>query len=76
MRYQYSKVTTMRKSHTLVTRKKSEKGVGSRIKSDTVWFQIQLKNGGSPRKDYNHPGDPFRGRSNGKRVAGGMALFI
>ena len=50
MRYHSSKVTTMCNSHFLVTRKKSEKGYGSRIKSDTAWFQIQLKNGESPKK--------------------------
>ncbi len=52
MRYQYSKVTNMRRSHLFVTRKKFEKGVGNRIKSDTVWFQIQLKNGRSPGTLY------------------------
>ena len=49
MRYNYSKVTTLRKSYIHVTRKKSENGVGSRTINDTACVQMQLKNGGSPK---------------------------
>ena len=48
MRYNYSKVTTLRKSYLHVTCKKSENGVGSRTINDTACVQMQLKNGGSP----------------------------
>ena len=43
MRYRYSKVTTLRKSHLPVTCKKSANGVGSGTNSDTAYVPMQLK---------------------------------
>ena len=46
MRYRYSKVTTLRKSHLPVTCKKSANGVGSGTNSDTAYVPMQLKKWG------------------------------
>ena len=43
MLYHYSKVTTLRKSHTSVTCKKSANGVGRGTNSDTAFVPMQFK---------------------------------
>jgi hypothetical protein len=50
MRYHYSKVTTLRKSHLPVTCKKSANGVGSGNNSDTAYVPMQLKKWGISNK--------------------------
>ena len=57
MRYHYSKVTTLRKSHLPVTCKKSANGVGSGTNSDTAYVPMQLKKWGiySNKKQVSKP---------------------